>query len=134
MVVFNIQICRDRAFICENTGSRKGHREWFFGNKTSPWYSESELERFMAAECPDELEYRWTNYSGAGSNLFGCSTGSAHGSPGPIILLHPKLLDAHVRSLGVPEKKALYLLLASGDADRIGREIDGIVASAGGRE
>jgi len=124
--VLEFQVCRDWAFICENTGSRKGHREWFLGWESADWYKESELERFMKADYPSQLQYRWTSYAGTGKNIFGMRILSGHGRPGPILLLHQEMLNAYVRRLDAAGRKALYELLASGDESRVEREVERI--------
>lgn len=58
------QAYQDWAFICENTGSRKGYRQWRFGLKTTKWYKKSPLEEFMESNDPNALVHRWTCYGG----------------------------------------------------------------------
>jgi hypothetical protein len=123
------QVCRDWAFICENTGSRRGHREWFFGAETGHWYEQSELERFMMANHPTELQDKWTSYAGTGKNILGRAVLCGHGRPGPLILVQVEWLDKHVRRLDDAGKKALYDLFVSGDEERIKQEIDLIAIS-----
>jgi hypothetical protein len=45
-------VCRDFAFICENTASRHGYREWIFGSRTGEWYQQSAIESFIQQEHP----------------------------------------------------------------------------------
>jgi hypothetical protein len=82
----------DRAYICENTGSRKGYREWFFGAHTNLWYRKSELERFMEVAHPNLLKHRWTSYMGNGRSLIPFLVSRGHGRPGPILFLDSELL------------------------------------------
>ena len=130
LLLWNLQVRRDWAFICRNTGSQKGHTEWIFGIKAGSWYKQSELERFMAANHPGELEHDWVSYAGTGRNIFGAAVLHGHGRPGPIILIRPEELDRHVRRLNTDGRKALYDLLASGDRERIEQELDRIAVSA----
>ena len=87
----------DRGYICENTGSRMGYREWFFGIKTNEWYYESELERFMEARHPAELQHRWTSYRGTGSSLIPVMKSYGHGRPGLIVTPTRERFDEYVR-------------------------------------
>ena len=123
----SLQVCKDRGLICENTASRKGYRQWFFGAKTGHWTEPSELERFMAAKHPTELRHRWTSYAGTGKNILGGTISSGHGRPGPIILFPFEELDVHVRRMDDAGRKALYDLLSSGDERRIRQELEKIV-------
>ena len=103
----------DRAFICENTGSRYGYREWFFGVHTREWSKTSELDRFMQAKHSDQLSHRWNSYQGDGHSLLDTMLSRGHGRPGPILMLRPGMLDTHVASLTDQEKLALYQLFSS---------------------
>jgi hypothetical protein len=123
------QVCRDWAFICTNTASRKGHREWFFGAETGRWYEQSELERFIVANHPGELQHNWVSYAGTGKNIFGRAILCGHGRPGPLIHVPAGLLDAHVVRLDDKGKKALHDLLLTGDQERIGEAIGRIPLS-----
>jgi hypothetical protein len=116
------QVCRDWAFICEHTGSRKGHREWFFGGRSGDWYEESKLETFVKAR-PGGVEHRWTSYAGTGKNIFGRSLLHGHGMPGPILQLRMEWLDAYVEHLDDGEKMRLYELFKSGDNEAIEKEV-----------
>src|SRR6476620_1552899 len=78
-------VYQDRAFLCQNTGSRKGYREWFFGLQTGNWYSPSAVEALMKEKYPRELEYRWTSYAGTGKNVYGFGIVYSHGRVGPLI-------------------------------------------------
>ena len=123
MVLTGVPVCRDWAFICENTGSRKGHREWFFGHCTGHWYKRSALEVFVSERYPSELEHRWTSYAGTGRSILGRGVLAGHGYPGPILQLRIEWLDQHVRHLDDRERRALYDLFRSRDWDKIESEI-----------
>ena len=112
-------VCRDWTFICENTGSRRGHREWFFGLETGVWYHPSALDEFMWARFPTGIHQRWTSCAGTGRNIFGQTTVCGHGMPGPIIDLNPVLLDEYVRNLDDKGKQNLYDLFRSGNEQEI---------------
>ena len=58
IAAFTVQIYRDRAFICENTGSRSGYRKWTLGPSTSHWYKKSPLEEFVETQEPDKIVHR----------------------------------------------------------------------------
>ncbi len=47
LAIFNFEVYCNWAFICRNTGSRKGYRQWFFGVQTGHWHNESALEKFI---------------------------------------------------------------------------------------
>lgn len=134
LAAYGLQAYRDWAFICTNTGSRKGHREWFFGSETDQWYRQSALERFMRSKHPDDLRHQWVSYAGTGKNIFSMALLYGHGRPGPITLIRPELLDEHIGSLTDAEKRSLYDLLVSGDPDEIKKKIEQIVDDAARRE
>lgn len=112
-------VCRDWAYICENTGSHKGYREWFFGLRTGYWYRESHLEAFIKKNYPSEFMSRWTSYAGTGKNILGQSVLSAHGRPGPIHRIREEVFNSYVESLSPDKRLALYRLFASGDRKKI---------------
>jgi hypothetical protein len=117
----------DRAYICENTGSRKGHREWFFGAHTNPWYRKSELERFMEAKHPDLLKHRWTSYMGSGRSLIPLVQSCGHGRPGPIFFLDSNLLDNLVLSVADDQRLVLYRTFSEANKEAIQMKIDSII-------
>jgi hypothetical protein len=84
-ILGSVQAYRDWGFVCENTGSTKGHREWLFGNKTGHWYEKSALEDFMLEKYPDRIKHRWTSYAGTDKNIFGQAILYGHGKPGAIL-------------------------------------------------
>lgn len=114
----------DRAYICENTGSYKGYREWFWGSESHHWYKRSKLEAFMAERYPLELQYRWTSYAGTSKNIFGYAMMRGHGHPGPIIRLRFEWLDTYLGQLNDNAKKALYDVFKSEEENRIEEEIN----------
>jgi len=117
----------DRGYICENTGSRKGCREWFFGVKTNEWYAESELERFLKSTHPEVLRHRWTSYRGTGRSLIPFAESRGHGSPGPLLSPSSEMLDAYVRSLSSEQRLELYHIFSSAKEDRIQDRVNRII-------
>jgi hypothetical protein len=117
-----LTLCRDYGFVCKYTGSRKGHREWFYGTKTKQWYSASALETFIATNYPTELRHNWVSYQGDGRNVFGWVSDRSHGRPGPITYL-PFTMFARIPDA---DKKPLYDLLQTGDEDAIRKRLDEI--------
>ena len=120
----------DRGYICENTGSRKGHREWPFGVLTNPWYRKSELERFIESEHPELLKHRWTCYMGNGRSLIPGLQSRRHGRPGPIFSLNPNLLDDHVLTLSDDRRLGLYQLLSEAPKEAIEVKIDSVIEAS----
>ncbi len=118
-IVTGIEAYYDRAFICENTGSRKGYREWFWGLQTGQWYEQSTLEAFMQDNYPDVLEHRWTRYEGWGNNLIGMRISDGHGRPGPIMQFPEGMLEDWMQKSQPEEILALYELLASDESEEI---------------
>ena len=114
----------DRGYICENTGSRKGYREWFFGAKTNRWYHESELERFVETEYSEMLRHRWTSYRGTGRSLIPVWTSRCHGRPGPILQPTRDMLDSYVQSLSNEQRLELYQVFCSGDSESIQESVE----------
>jgi hypothetical protein len=118
----SVQVCRDWAFICENTGSHKGYREWPFGLRSGHWYHESRLEQFMRKEHASELANRWTSYSGTGKNIVGQPVLFGHGRPGPLLHVPAEFFDRYVDGLDSQAKLGLYHVLASGTPEVVERE------------
>lgn len=116
----------DREFICENTGSRQGYRDWFFGVRTREWRETSELDRFMRTNYSAQLQHRWTSYRGDGHSLLEGVLSRGHGRLGPILMLRSGMLNTHVTRLTGSEKLALYRLFASGDENVIRGEVEKI--------
>ena len=123
LVVFNIQVCRDWAFICENTGSRKGYRQWIFGTKTGHWYKKSPLEEFISLQDPAALAHKWTSYAGTGKNVFGIPVLFGHSSPGAIYRLDHQIQSEWIASNPPEEVKKLYDLLVTGDQPAIDKKV-----------
>lgn len=119
LVLPAVQVCRDWAFIDRNTGSRKGYRDWLFGWRTGSWYQESAIEAFMRSNHPGEFRQDWVSYAGTGRNVFGGATLSGHGRPGLIVLLKAEAIADYCRSASETEKRRLYDVFASGDAEKI---------------
>jgi hypothetical protein len=119
----SLEVCRDYAFICENTGSHKGYRQWCFGRQRRQWRRTSCLEEFMQCQHPTELRYRWTSYAGTGKNAFGRSIRFGHGRPGVgSVIMNSTWFDWYVVNLDDAAKLDLYRVLASGDRDAIETE------------
>lgn len=126
VVSFTSVAYRDWAFICENTGSRKGYRAWFFGLHTSHWYHASELERFIDQQFPKELEHRWTSYAGTGRNIYGAKLLFGHGRPGPIYQVREQDLNKWFTTLSLADKKAFYDLLVQDNREAIKHKVNEI--------
>ena len=119
LAVLPLQVCRDWAFVCENTGSQKGYRQWFTGHRTGRWYQESHLERFMEQAHPGVLQHQWVSYSGTGKNILGQAILFGHGRPKHISMLDGAALDRYVDRLDDAGKLSLYHTLASGQHSEI---------------
>ena len=126
LVVSPIQICRDWAYICENTGSRKGHREWTFGPKTGHRYQNSPLEEFLQTNASGQLSHRWTSYAGTGKNVFGRTVLFGHGRPGAILQLRHEVLRQWIDKNDDDEVHQLYDLLVAGNQPEIDAKIESI--------
>lgn len=137
LAALGLQTHRDYAFICENTGSHKGYRQWRLGWPTREWHRESHLEQFMRAQHPTELRYRWTSYAGTGKNLFGQAILFGHGQPQvDLVAMKQSWFDSYVDTLDDTAKLELYRVLASGNPSAIQAEEkkieDAILSSAAG--
>lgn len=130
----NVIVARDWAFICENTGSRKGYRDWGTGTRDSEWYRRSELEAFMLEHYPSELEHRWTSYAATGKTLFGHAVTGGHGQPGEVLSLKLRWLNAWVRRHSHEDVRNLYDLFASDDEAAIHAKTLEIVEEVAGYE
>jgi hypothetical protein len=114
LAVLPLEVYRDWALVCENTGARRGYRQWCIGWRSGEWYRESDLERFMGQQHPSVLTYRRTSYSGTGRNLFGWAMRHGHEHPnGIVIVMDDLVFDRYVKSLDNTAKRGLYDLLAS---------------------
>ena len=122
-VLFSVQAYRDWAFICENTGSCKGYRQWTFGLKTGHWYKKSPLEDFIQSEAPNALVYRWTNYAGTGKNIFGMTLLRGHGRPGAVIQLNHEIQRKWIGKNDAATVRQLYDLLVSDDQKKIEKQV-----------
>ncbi|MBN2476542.1 MAG: hypothetical protein JXB62_18150 [Pirellulales bacterium] len=118
-----VQVCRDWAYICENTGSRKGYRQWPFGLKTGEWYESSPLEQFLQSQEPGALVHRWTNYAGTGRNLWGGAMLLGHGRPGAVWGLDHETQRRWIERHDATEVRELYELLVSDDEAQIEKRV-----------
>lgn len=117
---------RDWGFVCNNTGSRKGYREWFFGTQTGHWYKPSPLETFMLTNAPGRLQYNWVSSMGTGHNIYGGKVLFGHGRPGPVMHFRHQEMAEWFALIDHREKLAFYDLLVSGNKEAISCKIDAI--------
>jgi len=113
------------AFICENTGSRKGHKVTLWLFKTREWYTESALETFMRTTYPAELRHRWVSFRGDGYNIVGDLVIRAHGAP--LLQLAPDSINDYMAHLDNGKKKALYDQLSKNDFETTKRICDEVM-------
>lgn len=123
LAVLSVRAYTDRAFICENTGSHQGYRQWFFGFQSGRWYRESHLEQYMRREHPSDLVNRWTSYEGTGRNILGQPLRFGHERPGSVLDVLGTLFNRYVDSLDPKAKPDLYHILASGTPEEAKAEI-----------
>lgn len=123
------QTCRDWGFVDQNTGARKGYRQWFFGLRTGHWYHATALESFMRGKYPTELRQKWVSYQGTGRNILGEPSLFGHGRPGPIINLSPRVIDKYCEQASDLEKKQLYDALASGLPQTVQKAVDQVMVT-----
>ena len=119
LAVFGVWVCRDWAFVCEHTGSRKGYRQWRLGLKTGHWTRKSPLEAFVASQEPGAIVHQWTSYAGTGKSLLGLSVSYGHGRPGPVFRLDHDIQRAWIEKNDAATVRALYDLLVSGNEAEI---------------
>lgn len=127
LVLPAFEVCTDYAYVCENTGSRKGHREWFFGRKSHVWYYRSPLELFMQQTHFDLLEHRWMSYAGTGKNIFGQSMSWGHGKSPLSELRFARDLEAYLAILPPERKLELYRIFLTGDRATVQTTVDELV-------
>lgn len=127
-LAMGFSVCRDWAFIDENTGSRKGYRQWCFGARTGHWYMPSSVETFMRSQHASDLTHRWTSYAGTGRNVFGAKGLYGHGRPGAILQLDQKRLNQWFEQQTPADQRAFYDLLVKSDQAAIREKIDAIYA------
>jgi len=65
-----VQVRRDWAFKCENTGSEYGYTVWPGMVRKDAWSKTSALEAFIRQRYPSEFTNRWVSYEGTGRNVF----------------------------------------------------------------
>ncbi len=127
VVVLSFNAYTVYAYVCENTGSRRGHHLWFFGLKTSEWYYQSPLELFMQQTHPDQLEHRWMSYAGTGKNIFGQSMSYGHGKSPLSQLRFARDLEEYFATLPSERKLELYRVFSTGDRATVQATVDEIV-------
>ena len=118
------------GYVCENTGSRKGHREWFFGLQTGAWYYESPLETFMKQAHPNQLTHRWTSYAGTGKNIFGQSMSYGHGRSPLVALRWTPNLEDYFATLSTERKEEFYRIFTTGDFATVRSTVDELVEAS----
>jgi len=119
----SLELYRDHAFICENTGSHRGYRQWRLGFQSGHWYRESRLEQCLRKEHSAGLVNRWTSYEGTGRNVLGRPIRFGHDRPGPILDIPASFLDRYVDGLDAQARLDLYHVLASGARDQVQSEV-----------
>jgi len=122
-VLFSVQAYRDWAFICENTGSHKGYRQWPFSLKTGHWYKTSPLEDFIQSEVPNALVHRWMSHAGTGKNIFGMTISYGHGRPGAITYLDHETLRKWMEKNDAATVRQLYNVLVSDDQKKLEKQV-----------
>ncbi|MEX2243083.1 MAG: hypothetical protein WD716_04460 [Fimbriimonadaceae bacterium] len=132
LVLYEVSLHTDRAYVCENTGSHIGFREWPNGARTRPWYRVSPLEEFMKKQYPGVMRHRWTSYAGTGKNVIGTPRSFGHGSPGAVLHLKDETAEAWIANHSETEVRALYDSLATSNpttADAIVKKINDEVST-----
>lgn len=122
LAILPVQVCRDRTYICENTGSHRGYRQWLIGWRTGEWHRESHLEQFLRRQHPSELTHRWAFWFGVGKNLLGWTGMREDGVPRLNAAMRLDWFDSYVDILDDAGKLELYSVLASGDPNAIKAE------------
>jgi hypothetical protein len=114
-IVFpGIELYRDCAFVCEYTGSRKGYREWCFGERTHCWNDESTVETTIKRHFPDQLQNKWTMFGGTGYSAWGSAVSFGHGRPGTIVAIPVTVMNNYCGTLSTQEVMSLYNLMRYG--------------------
>lgn len=126
LALANVQVCREWAFVCEHTGSRKGYTEWMFGFRSGQWYRSSPLEDFIIVNDPNVLSHRWTSSCGTGRNILGMPILYGHGRPGAIADIDNDTLSVWIARNHPTEVWKLYDLFFSGNQDQITEKVASI--------
>ncbi len=126
LLIYCVPAYHDKSYVCKNTGSFKGYRQWAFGTKTGHWYRKSPLEEFMEEEDPNLLVCRWTFFSGGGNNIFGRTFIFEDGFPGAVTNLRHRELKLWVQHNKPEDVRQLYDLLVSDDQDKIKEKVNQI--------
>lgn len=127
VVVLSFRAFTDYAYVCENTASRKGHRQWFLGLRTGAWYYQSPIETFMQQTHPDKLEHRWMSYAGTGKNIFGQSMSFGHGKSPLSQLRFARDFESYIATLSPEMRLELYHTFSTGDYAAVQAAVDEIV-------
>ncbi len=122
LYIYTIQAYRDWGYICQNTCSQKGYREWMFGFITNQWEKKSDLEIFIEKEYNEELEFSWCSYAGTGKNILGVKLLFGHGRPSNISFYNMKNFNLYFKTLNKFEKYKLYQMLKLHDKDKVNKE------------
>ncbi len=120
VLMSSVGLYTDRAFICQNTGSQKGYREWFSGAISDEWYNKSSLEEFIAKSHKEELSFNWVSYKGTTKTIFGRL--HAHGNPSNMSFGKMKWLNEYVGMLNDEDKLSLYHTFKTHDVDVVDQE------------
>ncbi|MEM6886091.1 MAG: hypothetical protein AAF571_13775 [Verrucomicrobiota bacterium] len=127
-IPLGVSVYSDMKYICETTGSQKGHRQWRFGILTDKWYEPSPLEAYLLDNESSSLIHRWTSYSGTGHTIIGTPTFTGHGRPGAILLFGHATQKQWIESTPESDIMGLYALLVEGEEQRIQKEIAAILS------
>ena len=105
----SVVLYTDYAYICQTTGSRKGHTTWLmFDVEANDWHKPTALETYLKEHHPKLLNYDWVSYAGTGKNIIGKSLSFAHGRPSDILQFPPDYMEWIVKNQN--DEKILQML------------------------
>ena len=126
VVAPTVVVCVDAVYVCENTASRYGYREWPTGHRTGYWSKTSPLEAYMQAHWPGSVQHRWTQCAGTGKDIYGRSIMFGHGAPGGALHLRGDVMQAWIARHSENEIRALYKFMSKADREASKKRVDEI--------
>lgn len=118
----SVEIYHNVSYVCWDTASWKGYREWPGGLRTGLWEHPSVLEDYVSKP----VVHHWRRISSTGVNLLGRNISFGCGMTDGVEMLHRDVLTEWTRHHSRAEVKALLALFATYDPKAIGKRVDEI--------
>jgi hypothetical protein len=116
----------DRVYMDKYSGSAYGYREWPFKITTNKWEHTSLIELRLRSIPSYTNEHKWASMARTHKTLFGIPTTYAHGNPGRVMELRDDWIKNWITKQSDEKIMELYVVLKSGDRDRIKAKVSAI--------